>query len=137
MSKRKVGRPRVKIDEGQLEKLAAIECSFEEMASIVGCSVRTLHDNFRTVIEKGRAQARASLKRRQFELAMDGNATMLICWGRFVLARRRNRQSNIREPSKSTPMNFDSVSLRESLASLRAWVRETATTRFRPGIRWH
>ena len=75
MSDKKVGRPRVKIDEDQLEKLAAIDCSFEEMASIVGCSVRTLHRNFDTVIEKGRAQGRASLKRRQFELAMDGNAT--------------------------------------------------------------
>ena len=106
MSKRKVGRPRVRIDEDQLEKLAAIDCSFEEMASIVGCSVRTLHDNFRTVIEKGRAQGRASLKRRQFELAMDGNATMLIWLGKVRLGQKEKQAV---EHSGAVEINADEL----------------------------
>lgn len=89
---RKAGRPRTKLDERMLEELASINCSYDEMALVLGCSVRTLHDNFRTPIEKGRAQGKSSLKRMQFKLAMDGNATMLIWLGKIWLGQRERRE---------------------------------------------
>ncbi len=123
MSKR-VGRPTVKIDEGQLEKLAAIDCSFEEMASIVGCSVRTLHRNFDTVIEKGRAHGRASLKRKQFELAMSGNATMLIWLGKVRLGQKERQ---VVEHSGSVEVDVDE--LRQRFADRIAGVASRLGTR--------
>ena len=105
MSKR-VGRPRIEIDEEQLETLAAIECSLEEMALVLGCSVSTLQRNFDQVIEKGRAQGRASLRRRQFELAMNGNVTMLIWLGKVRLGQREKQAV---EHSGAVELNVDEI----------------------------
>ena len=124
MSKRKVGRPRVKIDEDQLEKLAAIECSLEEMALVLGCSVSTLQRNFEQVIEKGRAQGSASLRRRQFELAMSGNITMLIWLGKVRLGQKERQ---VVEHSGSVEVDVDE--LRQRFADRIAGVASRLGTR--------
>jgi len=77
-----VARPRKKIDPAQVEQLAAIQCSYDEMGAVLGCSPDTLERRFAGVIKNGRANGRSSLKRRQFKLAMDGNPTMLIWLGK-------------------------------------------------------
>ena len=58
------------------------------MALVVGCSVSTLQRNFDQAIKKGRACGRASLRRKQFEVAMSGNATMLIWLGKVRLGQK-------------------------------------------------
>lgn len=77
-----MARPRKKIDPAQVEKLAAIQCSYAEMAAVLGCNESTLTRRFAQAIKKGREIGRSSLKRRQYKLAMDGNATMLIWLGK-------------------------------------------------------
>ncbi len=106
MSKRKVGRPKLAIDEEQLEKLASIDCSYEEMASILKCNPSTLTRNFAQVIEKSRALGRASLKRKQFELAMSGNVTMLIWLGKVRLGQKERQ---VVEHSGAVEMNADEI----------------------------
>jgi len=81
-------RPLKKVDAEQVEKLAGFHCSLAEIASVVGCSVDTLERRFAEVIKKGREQGKASLRRRQFELAMAGNPTMLIWLGKQNLGQR-------------------------------------------------
>lgn len=80
-----MARPRKKIDPEQVTKLAAINCSMKEMASILSCDVRTLQRRFADVIEKGRDTGKTSLKRKQYEVAMKGNVTMLIWLGKIFL----------------------------------------------------
>lgn len=52
------------------------------MAAVLNCSVDTLGRRFAEVIEKGRKQGNMSLKRKQYEVAMGGNVTMLIWLGK-------------------------------------------------------
>ncbi len=77
-----MARPRMQIDPEQVRKLAAIDCSYAEIAGIVGCNPSTLTRRFAQAIEKGRLEGSASLKRKQFELAMAGSVTMLIWLGK-------------------------------------------------------
>lgn len=90
-----MARPKLQIDEAQVEKLAAIDCSYEEMASILGCDPSTLTRRFAQAIKKGRDHGRMSLKRKQFEVAMSGNVTMLIWLGKIRLG-----QQEIRDPAQ-------------------------------------
>lgn len=87
-----MARPRLSVDAAQVEKLAALHCTMEEIGQIVGCSVDTLSRRFADAIEKGRAHGRASLKRRQYELAMAGNATMLIWLGKQHLGQKDRQE---------------------------------------------
>ena len=50
--KKKVGRPKIEINEDQLEKLSSLLCTMEEMASFFGCSVDTLERNFADTIKE-------------------------------------------------------------------------------------
>ncbi|MEE9132453.1 MAG: hypothetical protein V3U13_02740, partial [Gemmatimonadota bacterium] len=77
MTKKKRGRPKIELDPKQVETLAGLQCSYDEMAAVLGCSPDTLSRNYADAIKRGRENAKASLKRRQFEVAMKGNVTML------------------------------------------------------------
>jgi hypothetical protein len=59
-------------------KLAAINCSLDEIATIMKCSVDTLGRRYADVIKEGRDHGKMSLKRKMFDLAMGGNVTMCI-----------------------------------------------------------
>ena len=79
-----------KIDYGQLDKLCAIQCTGEECASILGMDYDTLNAALKRDGNKGfsdyfktkSAFGKASLRRRQFKAAEDGNATMLVWLGK-------------------------------------------------------
>jgi hypothetical protein len=73
-----MARPRKVIDAQQVEMLASIMCTTEEIAAVLGCSKDTLERRFAEVLEKGRLRGKQSLRRKQYHLAMEGNATMLI-----------------------------------------------------------
>ncbi len=83
-----MARPRKKIDPEQVEKLAAINCSYAEMAAVLDCSASTLKRRFGPVIKKGRELGTGSLKRQQYKLAMAGNVTMLIWLGKQYLGQK-------------------------------------------------
>ena len=80
-----MARPKKDIDEEQVKKLAAIQCSYSEMAAVLGCDESTLTRRFAHVIKEGREHGTMSLKRKQYEIAMGGNVTMLIWLGKIVL----------------------------------------------------
>lgn len=80
-----MGRKPIEINEEQVTRLAAIGCTNEEIASVVGCSHDTLVRRFKELLAEGRLQGKASLRRKQFELALSGNTTMLIWLGKQVL----------------------------------------------------
>lgn len=80
-----MARPKKIVDIELIQELAGLNCSFDEISRIVGVSVRTLHRNYGTVIKKGRDYVITSLKRKQFEIAIGGNVTMLIWLGKNIL----------------------------------------------------
>jgi hypothetical protein len=81
----KVGRPKANVDPDLVEKLASIGCSMKEMASACNCSVDTLERNFAEQIAKGRENGKTRLRRKQIEVALAGNVTMLIFLGKNML----------------------------------------------------
>jgi len=93
------GRPRLELDTDLLAELAGIQCTLDEMASILGCSVDTLqrHEEFAAIIAAGRVQGRMSVRRTQYALAMSGDKTMLIWLGKQWLGQRDQASVETRE----------------------------------------
>lgn len=83
--KNKGGRPKIEIDEELLYKLAVIHCTMSEMVDIIGVSEDTLKRRFAGIIDKGKAEGKQRLRRKQMEVAMSGNPTMLIWLGKNML----------------------------------------------------
>jgi hypothetical protein len=90
-------RPKLEIDPEQVENMAAIGCTVDEMATILGCSGRTLQKRFFTPIERGRSRLNRSLRRKQAEMALNGNVTMLIWLGKQYLGQRERIDETRRE----------------------------------------
>ena len=84
-NKKKGGRPRKEIDTELLYKLAQIHCTMKEMVDILGVSEDTLKRRFAGIIDKGKAEGKMRLRRKQIEVAMQGNAVMLIWLGKQML----------------------------------------------------
>jgi hypothetical protein len=98
---KKVGRPKLDIDPEQVTRLARLHCTMEEMASFFGCHRDTLHNNFSAEIDKGRSEGNISLRRKQWQMAVEkGNVVMLIWLGKQMLGQR----NEILESDSNTPL---------------------------------
>lgn len=80
-----MARPRKQINEDQVESLAAINCTVEEIASVLECSKDTLERRFAASIKKGREKGRSSLRRLMWDKAQNGNITMMIWLSKQLL----------------------------------------------------
>lgn len=74
------------IDPELIRKLAGIQCTHAEIAQIVGCSESHIDKKYGPQIAEWREAGKASLRRKQWEKAMDGNITMLIWLGKQYLS---------------------------------------------------
>lgn len=83
-----MARPRKKIDADQVQKLAALALTTEEIGAVLGCSADTLERRFAGALKDGRLRFRASLKRLQFRAAQKGSAALLIWLGKVYLGQR-------------------------------------------------
>ena len=86
-----MARPKFKIDYEMVEKLAGIQCTQQEIASFLGCSVDTLQrdEKFCGLYKKGQENGKMSLRRIQYKLA-EKNPTMAIWLGKQYLKQRDN-----------------------------------------------
>ena len=90
------GRPKLKLNPLGVEtvrSLASIQCTDEEIASVLGCSVDLLTNKnngkvFLEAKEAGQLSGKASLRRMQFKTAEGGNATMQIWLGKQYLGQK-------------------------------------------------
>lgn len=86
----KGGRPKIQLDFETVDKLMAIQCTGEEIASVLNVSYDTLERrikeehglSFADYFAQKSGVGRASLRRRQFQLAEGGNPTMLVWLGK-------------------------------------------------------
>lgn len=86
----KVGRPsKVKdIDKELVFRLASLQCTHKEIAEAVGCSLDTLDKHFKNIIEQGKNVGRKSLRRAQFDKALNGDTRMLVWLGKQYLSQK-------------------------------------------------
>lgn len=93
---KKIGRPRIEFDAKDwkmVEQMCALHCTGQEIAGFMGVSYETLvtrikeeynlsfPEYFRLHVAKGLV----SLRRKQRDVAMDGNVQMLIHLGKYYL----------------------------------------------------
>lgn len=91
MSK-KVGRPKLKFDMKVVGAFGAVKASYRFMADYFGCDLATIErrmkneeGEFCIQYKKGLAKTKFNLSKKQIELAMSGNVTMLIWLGKQLL----------------------------------------------------
>ena len=70
------------IDGNEVEKLAAMACTAEEIASFFDCSQDTIERNFADALKKGRAKGRMSMKRSLFQKVQAGDLGAMVWWGK-------------------------------------------------------
>jgi hypothetical protein len=88
MNAKGAGRPKKVLDEEQIRELAQIQCTDTEIAAVMRVSVDTIHRNYAELIKEGREQGKKSLRRAQFQKALEGNPAMLIWLGKFYLGQK-------------------------------------------------
>lgn len=96
-------RPEIPIDLVELEKLGKLQATHLELAAWFNVHPDTIENRFksaklyahgvhkltfRQIFERGQANGRVSLRRKQMQLAEAGNCTMLIWLGKQVLGQR-------------------------------------------------
>lgn len=84
-----MARP-VKLDGDKLrvlEELAYIQCTYREIANLMGIHEDTLFKNkyYSSLIEKGRERGKTSLRRAMFKSALGGNVVMQIWLSKQLL----------------------------------------------------
>src|SRR5437763_7314332 len=85
-----MARPEAKIDLAELEKLCGMQCTDEEVAAFFGVSTRTIErrrkvEEFRDIMDQGRAKGRVSVRRSLFKLANAGNIAAAIFLSKNLL----------------------------------------------------
>lgn len=73
-----MARPPLEIDEEQVRRLAAMQCTYAEIGSFFGCHENTIRNRFSELIQQERLKARASLRREMFKSALEGDQRMQI-----------------------------------------------------------
>lgn len=90
---KKTGRPAIEIDPLQLEKLGALQPSYEELAGFFGCTKRTIVNRLKEpdlllALDRGRQTGKLSLRRVQWRHAQgtgSGAVNMAIHLGKHWL----------------------------------------------------
>ena len=80
-----MARPKTTVDVTMLEALAERGLTQDDCAAVLGISVDTIQRNHRDVYNLGLQKCKASLRRKQFEMALAGNVTMLVWLGKNLL----------------------------------------------------
>lgn len=88
-----MGRPLKPIDAEQVEKLARIGCTQDEIADVLGCSQGLISQRFLMEYTRGRASLKTSLRRAQAIRAIrDRSDKMLIHLGQNMLGQSEKSQ---------------------------------------------
>lgn len=122
------GRPKKQIDKEQFEKLCGLQCTLDELCCYFDCNTDTLEKwckktykmNFSEVFKKKRGNGKISLRRKQFEVAMSGNPTMLIWLGRNMLNQTNDTQI-LEIKNKELKLREKELKLREKQIENNSW----------------
>lgn len=96
-----MGRPRIEIDWKEFDKLCAIHCTLREIAGWFDCSEDTIElrvkekygVTFTEHYSKRSSIGKVSLRRKQYQVAMNGNTALLIWLGKQHLGQSEKVES--------------------------------------------
>lgn len=107
-----MARPKKIIDEELLRKLARIHCTTSEIASVLGCQRDLVERRYTAIIKEEMDKGCMSLKRKQFEVALGGNVTMLIWLGKIFLKQREEATTSVtinNNPNPKTDTDINQI----------------------------
>lgn len=98
-----MGRPIKQISRQQFEALCQIQCTQEEICSVLDVDHKTLdkwcrrtyNSNFSQIFKVKRQNGHASLRKSQWDSAKGGNVTMQIWLGKQYLGQSDKAQTNV------------------------------------------
>lgn len=90
-----MARPKIELDAAQIESLASFGLTNREIGEFLGASEATIGRRFASETRKGRAALHKSLRRKQTEVALSGNVTMLIWLGKNMLGQTDRQQVEV------------------------------------------
>lgn len=73
------------ISPQDVENLSKSWASYKELSEYYGVKENTFRDHFRESVEKGRTLTKIALRKKQIEVALSGNTSMLIWLGKNLL----------------------------------------------------
>lgn len=85
-----MARPKKQINEDEVEKLALMQCTNEEIAAWFDVSVDTIERRFAVTIKRNRLKGVSSMKRQLFQLVQQGNLGAIVWWGKNFAGMRDN-----------------------------------------------
>jgi len=96
----KIGRPVKEINLEELDKLCAMQCTEAEVAGWFGVSVDTIERRviemtgvgFAEYFKQKRGKGKVSLRRKQMQVALGGNPTMLIWLGKQYMDQKDKQE---------------------------------------------
>jgi hypothetical protein len=105
MNRAALGRPEKFIDPDEVEKLASLGCSIDEMAAFFGVSHSTIdarlrEPEFRTRYQKGLCGLKMNIRMAQIKRAREGNIAMLIWLGKQLLGQHEPRPQDDDKPQE-------------------------------------
>jgi len=107
--KKKTGRPPIDFDLAQVEAFGYCKAVYDTMAHYFGCSVETIKNRmedtdsaFYLAYKKGNSRLKIALSEAQIQLALSGNATLLIWLGKQYLGQADS-------PTQEDDSDFDLI----------------------------
>jgi hypothetical protein len=106
---KRITKPLHQLDYKKLDAMCAIHCTGEECAAILGIDYDTLNRALKRDGNKGFAEyfkqkgsnGKMSLRRKQYDLAIEGNSTMLIWLGKQWLGQIDKSERDIKSSDGS------------------------------------
>ena len=89
-----VGRNKVPVVPEDVEHMAQLGCTDNEIAQYLGITDHSLRRNFQDELINGRHRLRTSLRQAQIRVALEGQPTMLIWLGKNLLSQNEMGQAN-------------------------------------------
>ncbi len=93
------GETRQVIDPETVYKLASIGCNDREICDWLNITESTLRFNFRGYMAKARSQLNQTLRRKQLQVALEGNPALLIFLGKVMLGQSETLSESASPPA--------------------------------------
>lgn len=101
------GDKQVVIDPKEVQKLAELHATWEEMSDYFGVPRTTLQYNFDDIIKLARASTKCKLRKKQIDVALKGNPSMLIWLGKNMLGQRDKFDDDVEIEQEITKDDVD------------------------------
>ncbi|MDH3325160.1 MAG: hypothetical protein OEM38_00420 [Gammaproteobacteria bacterium] len=107
------GRPKIKIDWEEFDKLCALQCTQKEIASWFNCTDDTINNrvkkekkvSFSEYYSQKAAKGKISLRRKQWQSCESGSVAMLIWMGKQYLDQKDRREVTEGQAAELTPFS--------------------------------